>query len=142
MTKTATGACALALTLALAAGGCGGTGTVSGKVTYQGKALPGGLVTCMTKENRPYYGTIAADGTYAVAGVPAGPVTVSVESRPADGEPPVPLPDKDQPPARPAAPNPKPPPAVPIPRQYSKPDSSGLSLTVVRGTNPFDIDLK
>jgi hypothetical protein len=140
MKKSNTGAFALALTLA--ACGCGGgTGTVSGKVTYLGKPLPGGTVTCMTQESRPFYGMIEADGTYKVTGVPAGPVTIAVEAGAAAGEPPVPLPDKDQPPtARAPASNPKPP--VQLPKHYAKPDSSGLGLTIVKGMNPFDIDLK
>jgi hypothetical protein len=141
MTKTTTGA--LAVALALAACGCGGgTGTVSGKVSYLGKSLTGGTVTCMAKGSRPFYGMIGADGTYTVTGVPAGPVTLAVQSGSDAGEPPVPLPEKDQAPApaRPPASKAKPP--VQIPKQYTSPDSSGLALNVVTGVNPFDIELK
>jgi hypothetical protein len=137
----AAGACALAL----AACGCGGsTGTVSGKVTYLGRPLPGGTVTCLTKENRPYLGKIEPDGSYTVSGVPAGPVTVAVEAGAAAGEPPVPLHEKDQPPPamKPPASEPAPPPAMKLPKQYANPDSSGIGLTVVKGTNSFNIELK
>jgi hypothetical protein len=133
----------LVLVLALAVCGCsGGTGTVSGKVTYQGKAVPGGTVTCMTKNNHPFMGKIESDGSYTVNGVPTGPVTVAVEAGVGADEPPLPLPGKDPPPKAPVTPAPKVPTIMQIPRQYANPDSSGLGLTVARGGNPFNIDLK
>jgi hypothetical protein len=139
---SAAGVCALAL----AACGCtGGTGTVTGKVTYIGKALPGGTVTCLARGNRPFMGKIEPDGTYTVTDVPIGPVKIAVEAAGPAGEPPIALPKPDQPPPqmKPPASDPRPPhTTIALPKQYANPDTSGLEMTVVKGSNPFPIDLK
>jgi hypothetical protein len=57
------------------------TGTLTGKVTFNGKPLPGGLITLTTTadgEVRTYPGRIQKDGTYKVPNVPAGLAQVSV----------------------------------------------------------------
>lgn len=59
--------------------GCGGKGaTVSGKVTFKDKPLPGGQVKFLTEKGKVYAGNINEDGSYTVAKVPAGPVKISV----------------------------------------------------------------
>jgi hypothetical protein len=53
-----------------------GTGTVSGTVTQLGSPFPGAQVTVTTATNNTITTTTASDGTYSVAAVPVGPVTV------------------------------------------------------------------
>jgi hypothetical protein len=131
-------------TLALSLAGCGGpyTGAVSGKVTYQGKPLPGGLVTFVHPDGRIGQGQIQEDGTYSVPKAPGGDVKVTVRT-----VPPIP--------AMPAAirlpggvgggksetvyPAGK---YTPIPKKYADVSTSGLSLTVRRGSQEFDINLE
>jgi hypothetical protein len=132
------------IALALSMTGCGGpyTGEVSGKVTYRGNPLPGGLVTFVHQDGRIGVGEIHEDGTYSVPEAPGGNVKVTVRT-----VPPIP--------AMPAAvklpggigggkaetyyPAGK---YVPIPKKYAEGETSGLALTVKRGSQPFDIDLE
>ena len=62
--------------------GCsGGTGDVSGTVTFNGKPLQGGTVTFASADGGPNYtGIIKEDGTYTVSGVRSGPYKVCVET--------------------------------------------------------------
>jgi hypothetical protein len=65
----------LLLTLALVVAGCGsgGRGTVSGKVSYQGKPLTGGLVTFNNPGGvaKVVTAEIQGDGSYKATNVPA-----------------------------------------------------------------------
>jgi hypothetical protein len=68
--------------LVLAASGCGNrTGTVSGKVFYQGKPLPGGNVNFMSEGPSATVksSTIQSDGSYSVSGVPVGLAKITVQ---------------------------------------------------------------
>jgi hypothetical protein len=70
------------LLLALLTIGCGSkTGTLSGKVTYQGKALTGGFVTFISEgpEAKTLSCGIQKDGSYSLSGVPVGPVKITVQ---------------------------------------------------------------
>jgi hypothetical protein len=61
--------------------GCGKpSGTVSGHVSYQGKALDHGTVTLFPAEGPGVGGQINADGTYSVSYVPLGKAKVIVTS--------------------------------------------------------------
>src|SRR5262245_41962740 len=61
---------ALALLVVLAAAaGCGGTATVNGKVTYQGRPVLSGSVIVLNADGTARSGVILRDGTYAVEGV-------------------------------------------------------------------------
>jgi hypothetical protein len=62
-----------------ATAGCGGKGTVSGKVTLDGEPLPAGTITFQSKSGKAASGAIT-DGQYSVPGVPTGEVSVSVET--------------------------------------------------------------
>jgi hypothetical protein len=65
----------------LVLGDYGRTGTVSGKVTFRGQPLPGGMVTLQAIDNgelRIFPGMIQKDGSYTVANVPVGPAKVGV----------------------------------------------------------------
>ena len=118
-----------ATVLLVLAAGCGpGKGDVSGTVQYQGRPLPGGTITFFDQKHRVTASPIGSDGRYAVAGVTAGPVKITV-STPLpmtfrNGEVPDP---KDKLPA--------------IPARYSDPDQSGLSYEVQTGSHTHDIEL-
>jgi hypothetical protein len=56
------------------------TGTVTGKVTYQGKPLVEGTVTFLTRVAKTS-SKIHPDGRYKVSGIPVGPAFIRVESR-------------------------------------------------------------
>jgi hypothetical protein len=152
--------CAALLYIALP--GCGKklppTGQVSGTVTFKGKPLPEGVVAFVnTEEGRRGEGSIK-DGQYTVLNAPVGPCgvevvvniapvatgrSVNMEKRmrqkfeqarergadiPAD--------------AAIDAPNTKKSEAVPIPLKYANVKVSGLSYTVEKGTQNFDITLQ
>jgi hypothetical protein len=129
--------------------GCsgGGVGVVSGKVTFNNKSLAMGQVIVVGVDSMPYYGIIEDDGTYKVTGVPAGPAKVAVSSTDPrnTGRASRPAPDGGGPP-RPGmgngTPLGDPKKWFPIPEKYLDFNASGITLTVERGENPFNIDLK
>jgi hypothetical protein len=126
--------------LALGSVGCGSrfTGEVNGIVKYKGKPLPGGMVTVLHPDGRIGEGRIQEDGTYSIPNAPGGDVKVKVHTQrpiPANpmfdrlagtkkGETIYPMGKY-----------------VAIPQKYSDPSTSGLSLTVKRGSQEFNIDL-
>ncbi|MGH7174666.1 MAG: hypothetical protein ACRELF_05725 [Gemmataceae bacterium] len=134
--RTALGMLAFSL-LTLAAGGCGkSSGTVSGKVSYQGKPLPGGYVNFMSESAKGdmKISPIKEDGSYSVSGLPVGSVKISVQGlakrRLAD------LPGqggKDEKSQQKE---------VYVPPQYGNTETSGLTYDVKPGPQPHDIDLK
>src|SRR5262249_43114319 len=73
------------LALALLAGGCSSSGTVTGKVTYKGEPLGSGKVAFYSA-NATATGDIDASGNYTIPKAPLGPVRVTVETiAPASG---------------------------------------------------------
>jgi hypothetical protein len=114
--------------------GCGGSnaGTVSGKVTYMGEAIPGGLVDFVPQtgpaKGTAFSGTIDTKGKYQVTGVPLGPATVLVRH-------------PGGPPAKPR-PGEKAAPRKQYPTHYATPEGSDLKFTVAGGSQEYDIDLK
>src|SRR5262245_37037773 len=131
--------------LALALSGCGQRkGKVTGKVSYKGEAVPFGTVAFYGKGDAVSSAPIGPDGTYTATGVPLGEVKVTV-STPAPVDPAAVEKQKK---------NPmvvrkgviddlkKIEKIVSVPRKYSLPGTSGLSLTVTEGSQPFDIPLK
>jgi hypothetical protein len=154
----------LVLPLGLMAAGCGSSqGTVSGKVTFQGKVVPGGTVSIIpAKGGGLVSGNIQEDGSYTISKVPVGPAKVTVDTealKPASASAPMqamgnagyyakmPTPSPDSPGGGKIGVGPKlsqgdPKRYMAIPRQYSDPEQSGLSLTVKGGKNEFNIDLK
>src|SRR5262245_33088792 len=143
------GLVALFLALGGLTAGCGPSKTeVTGKVTHNGKPVVYGSVTLIGSDGIVYSSQIKEDGTFAIPGVPAGPVKIGVLS-----------------------PNPKPPEAgkasgkddlgafsrgdrrpppvpesvvrawFPIPDKYADPMTSGLSDKVSRG-QPLNINLQ
>lgn len=149
--------CRLILALPVLASliGCGGSGTVSGTVTFrpQNKKVVHGTVMVVGKDGTPRYGPIQKDGTYRVDGVPAGPAKLTVSS---------PNPSGNAQPGAPAGltksgkpligasaagsvpgPSATEPPAdwFPIPDKYGDLEKSGLTCTVKSGVTPNDITL-
>jgi hypothetical protein len=119
---------------------CGRSGpekaSVTGRVTYQGKPVPKGTITFMAVDpnGRNATGEIGPDGSYTLQteeardGAQLGEyrVTIYAHDEPIlDYTPPTPVKPK-----------------LLVPAQYEKPDTSGLTKTVVRGSNVFDFDLK
>jgi hypothetical protein len=150
------------LLLLPALAGCGtGKGTVSGKVLYKGKAVPGGYVTFRPADGRQneFTATIDENGDYE-ATVAAGEATICVDNRnlandPGDGKRVAPTlpPGIKLPPGfasggdRPAGPAPRAAEKqdgryVPIPPKYYTAETSGLKYTVKRGSQQYDIVLE
>src|SRR5437870_10875103 len=78
--------CSCVLAVVMIAG-CGSkSGSVSGKVTYQGKALTSGLVIFVDKDGKVSQPAgIEVDGSYVADQVPVGPLSVCVETHPLSG---------------------------------------------------------
>jgi hypothetical protein len=124
---------ALLLLIAVGLSGCGRPyGSVSGKVTYQGKALSSGLVVFVDKDGKVTQPAgIEVDGSYVAEKVPVGQVTACVETLPLSGGDAGPNAAKDQPRPR----------YTPIPPKYKDAKQSELNLEVKPGPNTYDIEL-
>jgi hypothetical protein len=147
----------LALSALVLITGCAARGSVSGKVSYRGKTLPGGVVTFIPEDGKghPHDAQIQEDGTYSITNIPTGPVKILVRAA--------------EPPKIPTRPGPggvgirvgPPEGALPegvkvgsfdpkadadkyvkIPPKYANADLSDLKYTVTSGAQPYDIDLK
>lgn len=127
------------LLVAIGAVGCGKKGPqlspISGRVTFQGKPVAAGLVRFSNSEGPiDILATIETDGRYKVdmaqgEGLPEGRYSVAVMPPRVNSPigattapPQIPCPD--------------------IPDKYRKPSTSGLTLTVKPGDNPFDIAMQ
>jgi hypothetical protein len=121
---------ALAATMLLLSG-CGGTGTLSGKATFRGQALPGGMVTVVDSANENHSGQVQKDGSYSVANIATGPAKVTVGTSSSRGN--IRNPDAVKDPWGPY---------VQIPRHYSDPEKSGFKLDVKTGKQELQLDLK
>jgi hypothetical protein len=129
-----------ALLLAIAAG-CGpGKAEVTGKVTVDGQAAGGALVVFSSPGGRSASAPIDKNGYYRAADVPTEQVKVCIIQLAMTAAP-----DPDDRTSRtaPLMPTGQKPrsPVVTIPVRYTKVDSSGLTFTVGRGTNEYDIEL-
>jgi hypothetical protein len=130
------------LLVTLFAAGCGSPGQISGKVRFDRRPVPSGAVLFYNaKGDLVGKSALAEDGSYRVADVPAGKVTVCVWSnkRAPEG-----LSNTKRQPDF-AAVAPKTPPApdrdVHVPERYSLPETSGLTCEVKGGAQTHDIDL-
>ncbi|MBV9125200.1 MAG: hypothetical protein JO112_17730 [Planctomycetes bacterium] len=125
------------LLLAGLVGGCGGgTGNVSGKVTFQGRPLPAGTILFYHGINGVASSDIKPDGTYRVSNVSVGTAKIEIQvpmNIPFAGAN---LPGASAAPTLPVARAPA------IPARYLDREKSGLSCTVTRGNQTHDIDLK
>src|SRR5260370_3544559 len=147
------------LLLAPVLAGCGGSqGTVSGKVIYKNKGLPGGRITFRPVDSRlnPVTVSIDPDGNYE-AKLPLGQMLIGIDNSElappparkgaAPAIPGLKLPRGGKPDApstepSPTAPQKLPGPFVYIPVKYYDPYTSELKFTVEKGSQPHDIELK
>jgi hypothetical protein len=116
------------LVLTVAGMGCGqgsSTGEIFGTVSFQGKPLRSGTVTFLGAGGEKKYARISTEGTYRVAEVPLGKAQVAVLSHAAN-------PFSSDPANKP----------VEISPRYSKPETSGITLHVKAGRQPFNIAMK
>jgi hypothetical protein len=140
----------------LALNGCGsGKGSVSGKVTYQGRPIVIGSVVMTAKVGPPVVGALDAEGHYALKGVPAGPVNVAVVTTlpvymkgptAFHGKRGLGADNKEPESKNSVAPLPEPPKIdlekwIQLPKEYERADTSGISTTVKPGNNLFNIEL-
>jgi len=139
--------CLQAALLALSAAGCGlARCDVSGKVTYQGKAIVCGCILLVGADGLPITANLSAEGEYEAKQVPVGKVDVAVysldparardpeQARGAEGD----LLDKRNW-MNPEVDRSK---WFPIPRRYEMVQTSGLSAELKRGQNTVDFDLQ
>jgi hypothetical protein len=112
--------------------GCGTQGTVAGKVSLDGKPLPGGVVNICDSEGQTRTAGISKEGTYSVSNLAPGKAQISVLTlgeRPSLREPEGRTKDSLGT-------------YVAIPAKYMDKDQSGLGLDVKTGKQEFDIQLK
>lgn len=144
---------AVIATLTVGMTGCGpsgaAAGVASGKVTYNGTPLTGGILTLHPVNGGPDFPiTITYEGTFSSSGVPDGEMQVAIETEslknrrpagydtskmPAGSKPPdVKLPDVDMS---------KQPTYMKIPAKYASVKTSGLTWTISKGTNDRNFEL-
>jgi hypothetical protein len=135
--------------------GCGtkAKGVVKGQVTFNGKPLTAGNVIFTTKDNRSATATIDPSGNYTANDAPVGDCTVIVTvpkpmmTMPGMGAPKPPKGIPEMKPPGGGEGGTGPPPMVDpsklvqIPEKYTKAETSGLSLKVVKGEQTFNITL-
>ena len=159
--RGARGGCVVLVSAVVLAAGCGRddgrlpTQPVSGKVTLDGKALPGAEIWLVPADSNAQVKNAKmtvrpaaksnADGTFAVTsylaadGAPLGEYAVMVVLEGAqaateeEGENDTPAEKRPKGKGRRAS---------PLPPKYSNPATSGLSFTVKDGPNTLDLDLK
>ena len=151
----------LIVCLLLGTAGCASKGDISGKVLYRGKPVPGGTVTFLPAGGKgAFNSSIQQDGSYSLTKVPAGEVTITVET---ESKKPAPQ-GATQGPSGPRKARiyreqmeklrqkvtpghtprqfPTKEQYVPIPASYQDPEKSGLTYTVTGGEQTHDIELK
>jgi hypothetical protein len=141
----------------LLATGCG-SGTVDGKVLYQGKPVPGGTVTFIHPKKGSLSSVIGEDGSYQFVNIPPGEVQISVTAPVREPERKLPANldwekiKASHPPGfneeelkrkmgyRPAPPSSAV--SVSLPKKYADPTQSGLKYTITSGAQTHDIELE
>jgi hypothetical protein len=122
--------------------GCEGRSkaTVTGTVKYKGEPIPSGQVVFYGAGDQSAMAMINEDGSYKATNVPLGPVKIALVMPPSTagmekaakkmktrfgkGNP---YPDSIK--------------TVSLPKKYSDPAQSGLGLTVIQGTQPYEINI-
>lgn len=119
--------------------GCQRTGDVSGKVTYQGKALVFGTVQFEGSDGSIKQTTINPDGTYSIQGMAIGEAKAAVNSpnpKSSDHQAIV-REGQEPPPPRPEIPG-----WFPIPTDYQDLSKPQLKYTIKGGANTINIELQ
>jgi hypothetical protein len=140
------------LLLFLLAVGCSSKGTVTGKISYQGKPVAAGTVLFVPEQGGGAFRGDIRDGEYKVTNVPPGPVKIAVTASARSGsaneyiskmQPPTDLIQKAAPGksadgfGTPSSTSP----AEPIPKKFQDPATSGLTYHVEKGTQTHHIDI-
>jgi len=121
--------------------------TVSGTVKYKGQVVKGGNVSFYPKEGVPTHAPIRLDGSYLASQIPAGEMTVTVETESVKNKmDPSAYGGKDRgkgmmgptPEGRGTGPKPE---YVQIPAKYSDHKKTPLKTTLTTGKQTYDIDL-
>ncbi|HKI34900.1 MAG TPA: carboxypeptidase-like regulatory domain-containing protein [Gemmataceae bacterium] len=142
----------LVLMASLAAVGCGKAKcTVSGKVLFKNAPLKGGTVTFVNDDGNTQVSPIAEDGSYTIRNIHPGAVQIAVETasmKPPEGRnakkytyqaPKPPEGQEDNSGYKPKDITEHARRYVPIPTKYDQPENSGLTFTVQRGEQSYDI---
>ena len=119
--------------------GCGGTASVSGKVTYHGRPLTIGTIYVARPDGVQLPATIGTDGVYHFDALPSGTLKIGVISlKPAPAAFTVTkhATRRVQPPVAEAAG------WFEIPGKYADPLKSGLTVDLHRGANDHNIELE
>jgi hypothetical protein len=129
--------------------GCGSSsGTISGKVFYNGRVVPGGTIMFVAEGNGgTVTTTIEEDGSYRAVKVPPGLAKIALRPH---QPPPIRkmadksafLPGNDPSKTAKQSEATKPREYLWIPEQYGDPEKSGLTLQVQGGAQQFDIKLE
>jgi len=131
--------------LTAAAGCSGGTASASGRVLYDGKVVKSGSVVFYGPDGVGVPGVIGPDGRYEVTGVLPGTVKVTVTS-PSLAETEAGIHRAGRGPAGPlpkdAKLHSKDPNWFPIPAQFGKPETSGITIELKAGSNSVDVSFK
>ncbi|HEY1191758.1 MAG TPA: hypothetical protein VGE74_29270 [Gemmata sp.] len=116
-----------------------GTATVTGKVTYKGKGLPGGRITFYSAKDPGKSGTgnIKGDGTYEAKLVPQGECKVTVENAYLQMGPPPPMTGEGMAGTETAGQK-----YVSINPAFTKHESTTVTTTVTGSTYTFDFEVK
>jgi len=124
--------------------GCGGraTGTVTGKVTYQNGPVKGGQVIFAGPNGQSVLAEIKEDGSYVAEKVPVGEAKIAVMTKSLGVT--ASMPKGAMPPGKQSgtmSPEEAKRRYVAIPANFETPETSGLTHTVVSGTQEKDIPL-
>jgi hypothetical protein len=127
--------------LCFLAAGCGRPkGIVSGKITFQGKALTSGYVTFTPDKGPAVNGNIDGDGNYRVQNVPVGPAKITVSGETGASSETIRNVNPRDPKAMMEGLKPKN--SFNLPKKYQNPEESGLTCEVKQGTQEHNLDLK
>jgi hypothetical protein len=114
--------------------------TLEGTVTYGTKAVHAAMII-VTGPSSSATGNIGEDGKYRVENVPLGKVNVAINTDAAKGQ----MMGQRMSQAYQASKGGKPAPArefIDVPKKYQDPNASGITTTVKKGLNTFNIELK
>jgi len=131
--------------LALLAAGCGDAGmplgSVSGRVTYMGQAVPDGIIYFVPEQGPAASGPIDDEGRYELTTYSRGDGAV-LGTHQVYFSPAADTGGADENVVETAQIPPPPPDPAYLPRKYRSPETSGLTREVQSGANTFDFDLR
>ncbi len=115
--------------------------SISGKVLFRGKPLPGGIVTFMSPKGFSNTATIDGEGNYQLM-APVGSLKIGVDNRMLQKTPRSSQNRLLKPPPESASLQPISGVYVPIPEKYTSVDTSGLTCSTTSVSIPFNILLE